>query len=151
MRAVFLIFILANIAFFAWDRYLRMPVDADALIRQVEITPEKIRIVGASSAPAVTALPKAAPPEDKAKAPAACREWGTCVGGDIQRAETAIAEAGFPAARIRRATTDQPGYWVRIPPQKSRAEAAALTQQLKTLGIADFSIVQDPPEKRNAV
>ena len=45
MRALFLLFVLANLAFFAWDRYLRAPVSAEVHNRQVEITPEKIRLV----------------------------------------------------------------------------------------------------------
>ncbi len=53
MRTVFLLFVLANCAFFAWDRYLRAPADveAEAYSRQVQITPEKIRLVRDAAAP----------------------------------------------------------------------------------------------------
>mgnify|MGYP000632613594 CR=1 FL=1 len=44
MRTLFLLFVLANCAFFAWDHYLRVPADVEAEVygRQVQITPEKI-------------------------------------------------------------------------------------------------------------
>ena len=160
MRTLFLILVLGNLAFYAWDRYLRVPVEVDARIRQVEITPEKIRILGASGAPATrvpsdTANTAKAAAEETAKAKpkisAACLEWGSFIGTEIQRAEAAINETGLPAAGVQRVTNELPGHWVLIPPQKTRAEANALVQALKALNIADYSLVQDPPERRNAI
>ena len=154
MRALFLILLLGNLAFYAWDRYLRVPVEVDARIRQVEITPEKIRILDASNAPS-TRVPTKAADEEAAKAKpkisAACLEWGSFIGTEIQRAEAAINETGLPAAGVQRVTNELPGHWVLIPPQKTRAEANALVQALKALNIADYSLVQDPPERRNAI
>ena len=154
MRVLFLILVLGNLAFYAWDRYLRVPVEVDARIRQVEITPEKIRILGATNVPS-TRLPTKATDEDAVKAKpkitAACLEWGSFIGTEIQRAEAAITEAGLPAASLQRVINDLPGHWVLIPPQKTRAEANALVQELKALNIADYSLVQDPPERRNAI
>lgn len=160
MRALFLILVLGNLAFYAWDRYLRVPVEVDARIRQVEITPEKIRILGATHVPSARVptntanITKAADEvavKAKPKITAACLEWGSFIGTEIQRAEAAITEAGLPAASLQRVINELPGHWVLIPPQKTRAEANALVQELKALNIADYSLVQDPPERRNAI
>ena len=75
MRTLFLVLLLANLAFFAWDRYLRAPLDVRERIRQIEITPEKIRVLGP---PAETKAEPASGKGDKeivsAKPAAACLE-----------------------------------------------------------------------------
>jgi hypothetical protein len=59
IRIIFLLLVLGNLAFFAWDRYLRVPVSAEAHIEQVQITPEKIRIVESKAARTPVAKPAA--------------------------------------------------------------------------------------------
>ena len=149
MRAVFLLLVLGNLAFFAWERYLRVPQNAQERIRQVQITPEKIRLI----APPPSVMPSA-PPLAKAAADgkaAACLEWGAFIGPEAARADAAIAELGLPAAQIRRVATDLDGHWVVIPPLKSRADADKAAERLKGLGVTDYSLVLDPPQRRNAV
>ena len=146
MRVLFLLLVLANLAYFAWDRYLRAPVNTETRIQQVQITPEKIRIV---DAPAQRLSPAAAGPAATVAA-AACLEWGAFIGPEAARADAAIAELGLPAERIRRVATDMKGYWVLIPPFNSKAEADKAADALKSLGIADYSVVTDPP-RLNAI
>ena len=143
MRAVFLLLVLGNLAFFAWERYLRVPQNAQERIQQVQITPEKIRLVTPSAPPVATAAA-----DGKA---AACLEWGAFIGPEAARADAAIAELGLPAAQIRRVATDLDGHWVVIPPLKSRADADKAAERLKGLGVTDYSLVLDPPQRRNAV
>lgn len=151
MRPFFLVLVLANLAFFAWNHYLRAPLDVRERIRQVEITPEKIRVLGppAEAKPA----PEAAAPAKEAIAakPAACLEWGAFIGTEIARADATIAESGLPAKSIQRIINDLTGYWVLIPPLKGRAEVTAESARLKELGITDFSVVQEPDRRRNAI
>jgi len=143
MRALFLLFVLANLVFFAWDRYLRAPVSAEAHNRQVEITPEKIRIV------------RETVPPRKANAPAggtaACMEWGAFAGAAVARADAAMEELGLPASQFKRVTVEASGYWVYIPPRKSRNEAEKFARALKELGVTEFTVVQEKTEWRNAI
>ena len=150
MRTFFLLLVLGNLAFFAWQRYLRAPVDAEAHIRQVQITPEKIRLIGppATASPPAVSNSKAVLADAKG---AACLEWGAFIGPEAARADVAIAELKLPAAQIRRVASDLNGYWVVISPLKSRAEADKAAERLKGFGITDYSIVLDPPQRRNAI
>jgi hypothetical protein len=142
MRLLFLLFVLANLAFFAWDRYLRAPVSAEQQIRQVEITPEKIRLV--------KELPK--PKATVAAVPAAaCMEWGAFAGAAIARADAAMAELELPASQVSRVVVEASGYWVYVPPLKSRNEAEKAARALKELGVTDYSLVQEQTPWRNAI
>ena len=146
MRLIFLLLVLAHLAFYAWAHYLRLAVDAGARIQQVQITPEKIRLL---NAPAPRVQGSAAANPRNGKAAAACLEWGAFIGPEAARADAAIAELGLPAAQLTRVAADRPGYWVVIPPLKTRAEAERTAGRLKGLGITD--IVLDPPQRRNAI
>ena len=68
---------------------MRTPVSAEVHNRQVEITPEKIRLV------------KEVAPPGKANArvagAAACMEWGAFAGAAVARADAAMEELGLPA------------------------------------------------------
>jgi hypothetical protein len=148
MRTLFLLLVLANLAFFAWDRYLRAPVDVNERIRQVEIQPEKVRVLGPpAEVKTVVALQKEAP----AAKPAACLEWGAFIGPEIAKGDAIMAESGLPAARIQRVVNELTGYWVLLPPLATRAEANTAVARLKEQGITDVSIVQEPERRRNAV
>src|SRR5688572_14365984 len=98
MRVFFLLLLLANFAFFAWDRYLRTPLSPETRIQQVQMTPEKIRIVNSPATPPpaaaspATASPAAKAGEEKPARP--CLAWGVFVGPqDAARADAAMAEA----------------------------------------------------------
>jgi hypothetical protein len=154
MRVLFLLLLLANLGFFAWDRYLREPISAQARIQQVQMSPEKIRLVGVPAPPAAKPLAAGEPlkVEKVAKVETACLAWGTFIGPqDAARADAAIGEAKLPAAQVRRVLSDADGYWVLIPPQKSQAEIASVVDNLKGLGITDYSVVPEPPQWRNAI
>lgn len=165
MRLLFLLLLLANLGFFAWERYLREPLSAQARIQQVQMTPEKIRIVNTpppapKTVVAVAAEASAAAEGVKAAtaAPAAtaaegaCLAWGAIIGPqDAARADAALAEAKLPAAQVRRVLSDADGHWVLIPPQKSQADVNKVIDNLKQLGIADYSVVPEPPQWRNAI
>lgn len=139
MRAFFLLIVLANLAFFAWDRYLREPVSAEERIQQVQITPEKIRLVN-------TRVPPATP-----VAAAVCMEWGAFAGAAVARADAAMEELALPAAQVDRVVMEASGYWVYIPPLKSKGEAEKAGRALKGLGVTDYSVVQDQTQWRNAI
>jgi len=148
MRTLFLLLVLANFAFFAWDRYLRPPASGETQIQQIQIAPEKIRLLNAPapvrSAAKGTAVAAAAPA-------AACMEWGAFSGATVARADAAITELDLPASQVKRVIAEASGYWVYVPPLKSRNEAEKAGRALKELGVTEYSVVQEQTQWRNAI
>lgn len=145
MRTLFLLLVLVNFAFFAWDRYLRAPVSAEEHIQKIQLAPEKIRLVNPPGASA------AAGAAGKAVTPAACMEWGAFSGAVVARADAVIAELALPAEQVRRVLADASGYWVFIPPLKSRAEAEKAGKALKEFGVTEYSVMLDQNQRRHAI
>jgi len=167
MRALFLMLVLANVAFFAWVRYMA-PADANAdpapLGRQIE--PEKLKILGPGEPPAALLNRKPPPPAvpvaAAAPAPApvppsavttACMEWGSFTLADAPKAEKALEPlaAAVGAKLAQRRTEETAGWWVFIPPQATRQAAAKKSAELRTLGVDEHFIVVDEGPFRWAV
>jgi hypothetical protein len=151
MRLLFLLLLLVNVAFYAYAFVLREQGSAGQQLAQLQIAAERIRIVSGPEAVSVRQAPQAPAAPPVTGAPAACVEWGLFAGAEVARAEAAIAALGLPAAQLARSVVDAGGYWVYIPPAKSKAEVERRLGELKALGIADFFVVQDAGPWRNAI
>lgn len=143
MRVLVLLLLLANVGFFAYHRFLAGAGDAAQQIAALQISPEKIRPVSATTVSAVTAAMPAPL--------AACAEWGAFTGPDIIRADTVLATLALPANAVQRRVTDVEGYWVHMPPQKNKAEVERKVGELKALGITEFFVVAEAGQWRNAI
>lgn len=166
MRALFLLLVLGNIAFFAWARYMapvEVTIDTAPLGRQ--ISPENLTILGpgelpaaspkpvpppaaapaASAASAANAAPAAASPAAAPAAPAsaACMEWGSFTLADAPKAEKALEPLLLTGRIEQRRTEEKAGWWVFIPPQANRPGALKKAAELKKLGVDDYFVVQD--------
>lgn len=160
MRALFLLLVLGNIAFFAWARYIapgEATVDTAPLGRQ--ISPEKLTILGPGELPAalkpvpapaaspvpapVAASPAAVPAPASAPPPATCMEWGSFTLADAPKAERALEPLLLSGRLEQRRTEEKAGWWVFIPPQGSRPGALKKAAELKKLGVEDYFVVQD--------
>lgn len=144
MRALFLLLLFANLAFYAWWRY-GAPADAAdpaPLSRQIE--PDKLKVVAPAELPPVSAVKKPAPAT-------ACMEWGSFTLADSARAEQALEPLGLGARLAQRRTEEVAGWWVFIPPQGSRQGALKKAAELKDLGIDEYFIVQEESEHRWAL
>lgn len=152
MRAVFLLLVLANVAFYAYFVVARQQSDPDSQIPLLQINPEKIQLIKSTGGPAA-AIPKpfTAPAGTASAAPAACLEWGVFAGPDVARADAALGRLELPQALVQRAVADAGGYWVYIPPLKTKVDVEKKLSELKALGIADFFVVQDATPWRNAI
>jgi hypothetical protein len=156
MRALFLLLVLANLVFFAYAQVAR-DSRTDKELLQLQVAPEKIRLLNAEGKlPPEKARPaprkgKPAAPKVATTAPAACLEWGVFAGPGVAKAEAALAQLELPAAQIERVVTDASGYWVHMPPQKTRAEADRKVRELNTLGVTELVMVTDPGEWRYAI
>jgi len=149
VRTLFLLLVLANVAFFAWARYVS-PADASAdplpVTRQIE--PEKMKVVAPNDLPpppAARATPAAVPMAAK------CLEWGSFTLTDAPRGEKALEPLALGPRLAQRRTEETAGWWVFIPPQSNRAAAARKAAELKSLSIDDYFIVQEDGPYRWAV
>jgi hypothetical protein len=147
MRLLFLLLVLANLAFFAYAQVARERADDSGQLPALQIQPDRIKLIGRGNAePSAPADPRAAP-----AAPAACLEWGSFAGAEVARADAALARLELPPTQVARTVTDMSGYWVYIPPGKNKAELDKRVAALKALKIAEFVVVQDAGPWRNAI
>lgn len=137
MRLVFLLLVLANVAFFAWTRYYAPSAEPAPLARQVD--PEKLKIVPPRDLPPVSQKPTGA-------SLAGCLEWGSFSLADAPRAEKALEPLSLGSRLAQRRTEEAAGWWVFIPPQGSRQAALKKAAELKSLAVDDYFIVQEEGE-----
>ena len=145
MRALFLLLLLANAAFFAWSRYVAPPEaasDPAPLGRQIE--PEKLKIISARD------LPPPAPPKPAVVA-TKCLEWGSFTLADAPRAEKTLEPLALGPRLAQRRTEETAGWWVFITPQGGRPAALKKAAELKGLGVEDYFIVQEEGANRWAL
>ena len=155
MRALFLLLVLANLVFFAYAHVARHGAGGAGSLEQLEISPERIKLLkAAGQAPAdkPKGTGKAIPPAPKVSAaPSACLEWGIFAGPAVARAETALAQLPLAGGQLDRVVTDAGGYWVYMPPLKTRTDVDRKVDELKALGVNEFFVVQDAGQWRNAI
>ena len=148
MRALFLLLVLANVAFFAWSQYgAPQPAGVAAQSRQVE--PEKLKIIAPKDLPSRVAKKEKAP--EKPSPLAACLEWGSFTLADAPRAQQALEPLALGERVAQKRTEEVAGWWVFIPPQGSRQGALKKAAELKNLGVEEYFIVQEEGEQRWAV
>jgi hypothetical protein len=156
MRALFLLLVLANLLFFAYALVTRDGGDIAALIPQLEMAPEKIKLLKSTNklpAEKPKGQGKAIPPSARTAGPppAACLEWGNFVGPAVAKAEGALARVGIAADQFERSVADSGGYWVHMPPMKTKAEVDKKVGELKSLGVTEFFVVGEAGQWRNAI
>lgn len=138
MRALFLLLVLANVAFFAWSRYVAPPeAAADPVPLGREIEPQKLKVIAPSELPPMVARPATAPIVLK------CIEWGGFTLADASNAQAALEPLQLGARLAQRRSDESAGWWVFIPPQASRPAAQKKAAELKALAVEDYFVVQD--------
>ena len=151
MRALFLLVVLANCAFFAWAQFFSeadTQSDPRPLARQ--IAPEKLRILPPEP---LKASPQAAPkPVAEAGTPRiACMEWGGLFAADTERAGEALTGLSLGNRLSQRQVDDNARWWVFIGPRGTRQDAQKKAAELKGLGVDDYFILQDESPMRFAL
>jgi len=149
MRLVFLVLLLANAALFAYAYASRQQTNGIDRLRQLQIHPEKIRFARTAGLPAPSQKQPTVVPSPSI--PAACIKWGVFAGPDVARADEAIAKLGLTDDQLQRTVADSGGYWVYVPPLKTRAEVGKNVAALKEAGITDFFVVHGQGQWRNAI
>jgi hypothetical protein len=159
VRALFLLLVLANVAFLAWTRLIApggSGADPAPLAREIE--PQKIRVVPPEelsrlSAPKPAAVAAVTPPPRAAAGPK-CFEWGAFSATEAARAQQLLEPLAL-GERLAERKTQETAWWVFIPPQPAEGNArqVALRKagELKKLGVQDYFIVQEEGPNRWAV
>ena len=144
MRMLFLILLLANLIGFAYIRYAESRAGADAQIALLQISPEKLKLLTPRGKDKAAAAPPSSPP------PAlACLEWGSFAAEDARRAAAALARFDLGDKLSQREVSD--GWWVYLPPLKTKDEADRKASEVKALGIGDSYVVQENSQWRLAL
>lgn len=146
MRALFLLLLFANAAYFAWSRYISPPdsaADPAPLGRQVE--PEKLKIIAARD------LPPPPPPKPPPVVATRCLEWGSFTLADAPGVEKRLEPLALGPRLAQRRTEETAGFWVFIPPQPNRPAALKKAAELQGLGVEDYFIVQEEGANRWAI
>lgn len=102
--------------------------------------------VADSAPPPEAALPD---PVTEVATATVCHAWANLSAEQADRLSQRLRRIGATPIRTRIETPDS--WWVRIPPQRSRAEAERRVIELNLLGVTDTFIVQEPGPTQYAV
>lgn len=145
MRWMFVLLLIANIAFFGVMQMPHGNSDSDSMASHVPYHAEQIRL-----------LPEAdlAQAEPTPVAPTQiCLEWGVFSKSELARAQNALKPLQLEetAITLRSVPEKTSKFWVYIPPLRSRADAQKKQDELKELGVEDSLILQDNNKWRYAI
>lgn len=149
MKWLFWLLLLASTGFFAFMQWGEaLTGDGRSLQPQPPLNAEKIKLLKALPAMQATASSHSVTPET---ANVACMEWGEFSGSDLERTTAALEKLKLGDSLTQRQVEHASGYWVYIPPLKTRADADRKIAQLNALGVAEHFIVQEAGKWHNAI
>lgn len=157
MKWVFFVLLAANLGLAGYVYVNESSPNPDAQILMQQMNADQIQIVAkrpapipvppappATRAPAVT--PTAVLPEARV-----CLEWGDFAAADLPKVQAALDGLALGESVIRTEVSVPSGYWIYLPPRKSKAEMDKKIAELKTLGITEFSPITESGPWRYAV
>jgi len=113
------------------------------------LTPEQVEALP-KKAVEVKEIAAVTPPLDVTPVQVACYEWGSFSTASLQKARGILAKYSLDAIVKQQSLQEATRYWVYIPRLKSAEEAQTKVDELRTLGIEDIFVVQEP-QWRNAI
>lgn len=146
-------------------------LDASAMLQATFVVPAKppVEMPAAALVEPLTASP-AQPDQPPASAPAqpltklssnessqaktigkVCLEWGEFSGTERVRANAALAELNLGEGLVQRQNDSTTGYWVYMPPLKTRAAVNKKIAELNGMGVEDYFIVQESGRWKNSI
>ncbi|MBI2312722.1 MAG: SPOR domain-containing protein [Betaproteobacteria bacterium] len=140
VRWLFFLLLSANAAFALFLYFGPSQGGGETPVQQ-QISPEKIKVL--AQGPQAPAKP--------VRVPAACVEWGPFAGNEMTRAEAALAALALGERLSQKSVERAVGYWVYVPPLKTRQDADRKIGELKARNVTDYFLVQDSPKWRNAI
>jgi hypothetical protein len=139
VRALFGLLLLANLAIAAYAWYAAHQASPDAGLLNQQLNADKIRVTA----------PRPMVPAARPKA--ACLEWGTFGSGEVKAAQAALDALQVGDRVSSRDVQVLVGFWVYIPPLKTRAEVDHKIAELQKRGVQEYYAVDAPGPMKNAV
>jgi len=151
MRLLVWLLLLVNVAILGYFRLVPQPPSAPGAGHE-PLQPENIRLLTPAE---LAAMPRRAPPPvAEPVAPQAtavsCYEWGSFAQDALAGAQTVLARLSVDGSVRQHVPAEATRYWVYIPPRKTPELAQAKADELRSLGVADFFVVQES-RWRNAI
>lgn len=153
MKLMVWVLVLVNALLFA---YFNLPAHETKvnLVSHKPIEPEKIKLLTEEE---IKAMPKKAADAPEAQAVAAappaqfaCYEWGSFSAASLPRARNILTKFSVEYTAKQQNAQEATRWWVYIPRQPSLQAAQNKVAELKTLGVEEFFVVQEPQWK-NAI
>jgi hypothetical protein len=142
MKLLVVLLVLANLALFGYGELERMS-DTESNRLQRQLAPEKIKLLTPQQ---VSALG----PAKAAQLPNVCLDWGPFTEPERTAALAALEPLQLGRQMSLRRVESTSSYWVFVPPLASRPAAERRVAELRGLGLKDFFILADGPQ-RNAI
>jgi SPOR domain len=139
MRVLFVLLLLANLALAGYAWYASDQANPDAALLRQQLNADKIHVIAPR--------PMVPPPRPKPT----CLEWGTFGAGELKAAQSALEGLQLGERLTSHEVQVVAGFWVYIPPLKSKAEVERKIAELERLGIKDYYAVEGQGTMRNAV
>ena len=151
MKALVFLLVLVNLLFYAFSAgYFGRPENPDAGRLEQQVQAERMRIVSRGEAPAKSAavVDEAKRDSPSPKSDAICLHWEHLNKTDADRLQALLTDkfAEFNVQR-RAEATEGGGWWVSIPPLPGKAEADKKAGELRRLGITDYFVLQEGPNR----
>ena len=146
--------LLANLIFFSFIQWGEILIGENKNLKhQSSLNVEKINLLAGAIAAPTTLLPSAvlATSQDQRAFTDVCLEWGEFSGTDSVSAAAALTTLKLTDKLTQRQTEYAIGYWVYLPPAKTRAEMDKNIAELKTHNVKDYFTVQDAGQWKNAI
>ncbi len=170
MKALIFLLVLVNLFFYAFSAgHLGNTASIDAGRLEQQLKPESIRIVSRGEKPAPPATPTAAPVSVETPPPALevarveptlvteppgsasgpiCLVWDALAQVAAERVSRVVSR-GFPEFKLQQGAThaEGNGWWIHIPALADKAAAEKKSGELRALGVNEYFIVQDAPNR----
>lgn len=151
MKWIFFLLLAANLVFGGYVYLREHAPSPDSQLARNQLNADQLRIVPPRGRPAAT---QAVPPSHAVQATAgssACVEWGSFGSGELGRAQVAVDRLAL-GDRVRRIDIQvMAGFWVYMPPMKSKAEMDRKAGELRNLGVVDYYPVLEAGRWRYAI
>jgi len=155
MRWVVLLLVLLNAALFGYFK-LSVQAPSGAVAGHEAIEADKLKIVSAEE---LAALPKKStsttpnvptPTPQPLPEQTACYEWGSFSAPSVSRVKNILSKFPVQSEIKQTATQEATRYWIYIPPLASAEKAQAKNIEVRSLGVEESFVVQEP-QWRNAI
>lgn len=143
MKALVAVLLIANVALAAWGLLVhRNRAGTEAALMESQLNADKIRIVRGEPEPAPAPAPVRAD---------ACVEWGPFSVEELGRARIALEPLALGNRLVTAPVSVTAGWWVYLPPQRSRDAAERKIVELKSLGVEESYLVPERGDWENAI